>query len=404
MASPPLPLPVPLPSTHETQLELREEELLALRKLREAIRDVIHEKKNFDNNAYLLKWLRARKLNVSKAEKMIRRNLAFRREHWFDYLDNWTVPEAFEKYLPYRILGEDHGGRPIVYFHFGMLDFKGAVQCGSKMDYQRFLDLKMQKVSHQCQIQSEKHGRLIDQCVVVIDLEGASFQTHFNPRTLSYIQTLIRSLEDDYPEFTALCVILNNMPIFHLCWELVSRFIDEGSKKKIRLIRPNEYKEKMRRIIPTQYLPQCFGGTSSLKDPFSDSAYIPGPIPEKYYLKNILEEERGSELTLVTVPPRTISLVPVVVREAGSVLHWVFKTESYDVSFSVHYLPLTETGPPTERKCVLANQRYDSHLVPDQSYLVCQLSGTYFLHFDNSYSWVHSKQVRYFYNVVQPNS
>ena len=406
MASPSL----PLPSTHATQLELTEEELLALRELREAIRDVIHEKKNFDNNAYLLKWLRARKLNVSKAEKMIRRNLAFRSEHWFDYLDNWTVPEVFEKYLPCRILGEDHEGRPVFYLLFGKLDFKGVVQCGSKMDSLRLLDLQMQKVSHQCQIQSEKHGRLIDQSVFVVDLEGTTLQTHFNPRTLSYLKTMIKSCEDNYPEITAISVILNNSPIFHLCWELVSRFIDEGSKKKIRLIRPNEYKEKMKRIIPTQYLPQCFGGTSSFKDPFSDSAYIPGPIPEKYYLKNILEEERGSELTLVTVPPRTTSLVPVVVREAGSVLHWVFKTENYDVSFSVHYQPLTETGtetetrPPAEKKCVLANQRYDSHLVPEQSYLVCQLSGTYFLHFDNSYSWVHSKQVRYFYNVVQPNS
>ena len=49
-----------------------EEEKVALVALRELIPDVLTERHNFDNDYQLIKWLRARKFNVTKAAKMIR--------------------------------------------------------------------------------------------------------------------------------------------------------------------------------------------------------------------------------------------------------------------------------------------------------------------------------------------
>ena len=391
-----------------SEMEFTEEERNALLQLKVSIQDVIEKRHNFDNDTHLIRWLRARKLNVSKAENMIRQSIIFRDEHSLDHMDKWRMPEVLEKYLPYGMFGEDIHGHPIIYLRIGRTDLKGLAQCASKAELIRTMEYKSQIAVERCQMQSEKYGRRINQCVFVVDLEGLSMQTHLSSRTLSYMKALIRSSEDNYPELTAMAIILTNSPLFHLCWELLSHFIDEGTKNKIHFVRPSEFEEKLCRLIPKDQLPACYGGNALFPDRnCTDAVNMGGIVPEKYYLKNWIDKSE-LELTLVTVPPRTISLVPVVVREAGSVLHWIFKTESYDISFSVHYQPLTETetetGPPTERKCVLANQRYDSHLVPEQSYLVCQLSGTYFLHFDNSYSWVHSKQVRYFYNVVQPNS
>ena len=252
--------------------EFSDEEMGALSELRVALRDVIENRHNFDNDTFLIKWLRARKLNVSKADKMIRQSIAFRDEHSLDHIDKWQMPEALEKYLPYGIFGEDIEGRPVIYLRIGRTDLKGISQCASKSDFLRYMEFKCQEGVKKCRMQSEKHGRHIDQCIFVVDLEGLSLQTHFHTRALSYLKALIRSSEENYPEMTAMALILTNSPFFHLCWELISHFIDEGTKNKIHFIRPNEYEAKLVRFIPREHLPECYGGNALCPDSNCSSA------------------------------------------------------------------------------------------------------------------------------------
>ena len=96
-------------------LEFSEEEKQALVELRVSIQDVLKERQHFDNDDYLIKWLRARKLNVSKTENMIRQNKEYFELNGLNYIDKWKIPEAIEKYLPHGNFGEDREGHPVQY-------------------------------------------------------------------------------------------------------------------------------------------------------------------------------------------------------------------------------------------------------------------------------------------------
>ena len=225
---------------------------------------------------------------------------------------------------------------------------------------------------------------------------------HFHSRPLSYFRHILERGEDNYVGSMALIIIISNSALFHLIWEVICRIIDEETKRKIRIIRPSECEEKMRHYIAPEQLPQCYGGTVCKPDKFcSDAIGMGGIIPERYYLKNILENERHSELTLVPIRPRSYVQVPIAVREPRSILSWIFKTERYDINFAIYFQTGNET---TQLECVLSLHRYDSHLVPAKGDIICITPGIYILSWDNTYSWFHNKQVQYICNIIDPNT
>lgn len=52
---------------------------------------------------------------------------------------------------------------------------------------------------------------------------------------------------------------------------------------------------------------------------------------------------------------------------------------------------------------VLASQRYNAHLVPEDGSLTCNEAGVYVLRFDNTYSLVYAKKVSYTVEVLLPD-
>ncbi|KAL3204578.1 hypothetical protein MRX96_011577 [Rhipicephalus microplus] len=62
-----------------------------LDKFREAVADV---RKTSHTDAFLLRWLRAREFDVTKAERMYRHDLEWRKDNGFDELVNSYEPPA----------------------------------------------------------------------------------------------------------------------------------------------------------------------------------------------------------------------------------------------------------------------------------------------------------------------
>ena len=383
-----------------------EVEQQALSDLRVSIQDVLKERPHFDNDHYLIRWLEARKLNIYKTDKMIRQNREYFELNGLNYIDKWQVPEVMVKYMPQGNFGEDREGHPVQYYRFGRLDIQGMTQAFTKTELIRHVHKSTLDLEDKYVEASRKRGRRIDKMVLVVDLEGLGLQ-HFHPRSLSVLKSVVRATEDNYPETIALVFIITNSQVFHLAWEIASHFFDEGTKEKIKFCRPNEFEVILRRYIAPEELPQCYGGTACHPDTFcTDTLGMGGIIPERYYLKNILENERQSELTLVPVQAKSSAQVPITVRQPKAILCWIFKTESYDIDFAIYFQPGEEVAPChlTELNCVHALERCDSHVVPEKGDIMCVTPGTYILYWDNTYSWFHNKEVRYICEIVEPNT
>ncbi|KAL1435889.1 hypothetical protein MTO96_010659 [Rhipicephalus appendiculatus] len=87
------------------------------------------------------------------------------------------------------------------------------------------------------------------------------------------------------------------------------------------------------------------------------------------------------------------------VARPGEQLSWSFQTATGDLSFGIRY----ESPGSSVSEYLIEQQRLPScYLVPERGRLVCDKPGTYVLEFDNSYSWVNSKTLAYFVDLLPP--
>ena len=124
----------------------------ALRQFREAVAEIANKPE--EDDYYYLRWLRARKFNVRKAEDMFRKvrvctttlwcsrmitvyvsfvvflskqqHMEFRKKYGMDtILEDYEPPEVIRKYLPGGFFGEDREGHPVWYDISGNNDARG---------------------------------------------------------------------------------------------------------------------------------------------------------------------------------------------------------------------------------------------------------------------------------------
>lgn len=152
----------------------------------------------------------------------------------------------------------------------------------------------------------------------------------------------------------------------------------------------------MLEVVDADQLPEHWGGTQKDKDggPYG-KVCIGGKIPESYYITK--EFMDASKFTSVSVQ-KGKSLELDYDAKAGNVLSWQFWTEGNDISFGV--FRRCSGGTPEE---VYPTRRVNSHMVPEYDSVICDVTGTYYLKFDNSYSWVTGKKLSFFAEVLEPD-
>lgn len=92
--------------------------------------------------------------------------------------------------------------------------------------------------------------------------------------------------------------------------------------------------------------------------------------------------------------------VEVYVPESGSILQWEFKTENHDIGFGLYYA-LDESKNLQE---LIPVERVNCHLVPETGSWYCEDEGTYILKFDNTFSMLRSKKIRYRTEIIPPST
>uniref|UniRef100_A0A8B9NCV6 SEC14-like protein 2 n=1 Tax=Accipiter nisus TaxID=211598 RepID=A0A8B9NCV6_9AVES len=346
----------------------------ALAQFRENLQDVLPSLPSQDDY-FLLKWLRARCFDLPKSEAMLRKHLEVRKHMDADNIIAWEAPEVIRKYMSGGMCGYDREGSPIWYDIIGPLDAKGLLFSASKQDLlkNKFRDCEV--LRRECEQQSKKLGKKIEMVMMVYDCEGLGLKHLWKPAVDTYGE-LLSMFEENYPE----------------------------SLKRLFIVKAN-WKEVLQKYIDPDQIPVEYGGT--LTDPDGDpkcSSKINygGDVPQHYYVRDQLAQQY--EHTVV-VNRGSSHQVEYEILFPGCVLRWQFRSEGADVGFGVYLkTKIGERQRAGEMTEVYPNQRYNSHMVPEDGSLTCSTPGIYVLRFDNTYSYLHSKKVSYSVEVLLPDA
>ncbi|XP_077996016.1 SEC14-like protein 2 [Glandiceps talaboti] len=368
----------------------------ALRKFKENVADILEP---HHDDYYVLKWLRARHWNLKKSEDMLRAAVRFRKQMKTDELfRTWKDPEVLDKYLVGGICGYDKGGSPIWLEPFGHLDPKGLIYSAKSSDILKSKIVLSERVHEEYRKQSKKLGKRIDTAVVIFDIENVTLSHIWKPFMDVYGQVL-GIMEANYPESLKICFITRAPRLFSVGYNIVKPFLSEDTRKKV-IILGNDFHGELLKYIDADQLPAHFGG--SLKDPDGDPHYhtkvcYGGKIPESYYLK---DKDNTEKMETVTVSRGSSVDLEYTVEIPGTFISWEFQTEGSDVGFGI----FKKDGGEKALTTIVPTSRCKSNIIVEDGQVKVDDPGTYVVRFDNTYSWVKSKKIKYSVQVLPPDN
>ncbi|XP_077353926.1 SEC14-like protein 2 [Festucalex cinctus] len=374
----------------------------ALTQFRERIGDILPELPA-QHDHYLLRWLRARSFNVPKAEAMIRKHVVFRRNMKADtIISDWTPPEVIRRFVSGGMCGHDKEGSPVWYDLVGPLDPKGLLMSASKQDFVRTKLRNMEMLQRECHQQSQKLGVNVEAVTLIYDCEGLGFKHMWKPAIETYGE-ILTMFEENYPEGLKRVFLIKAPKLFPVAYKLIKHFLCEETRRKLVVLGSN-WQEVLRKHVDAEQLPAAYGGTRT--DPDGDPRCrsminYGGTVPRSYYIQNAVKVQYDST---ASVARGAVLQLDYHVGAPGSLLRWQFASDGADIGFGV----FRRTAPggqqkPTAMLEVVPSQRYNAHLVPEDSGITCPEPGVYVLCFDNSYSVLQSKRLSYTVEVLPPS-
>ncbi|GBN75960.1 SEC14-like protein 4 [Araneus ventricosus] len=174
-----------------------------------------------------------------------------------------------------------------------------------------------------------------------------------------------------------------------------------GGKCMIFLLPSDGWKEALLKEIDADDLPAYLGGNKTDPDgnPLCETFIQRGkPVPKSYYKQN--RQKRAVlafDAEKITLKPFSNEEISFEVKEKNSDLEWEFEIKKGDIDFSLKFRPeISENFEPVE---LIPKHRIDTSNESEKGCFKCERIGIYTIIFDNSYSWLHSKEVYYRFGI-----
>jgi len=339
-----------------------------------------------NTDLFLLRWIRARDLNLDAAKEMLAQSLKWREENDIENILSWEPPSEFLDICALEFLGYDNGNAPVIYSPFGRWDLKKVVNKGQKDTFIRYYDQVFEKSF------SRMKGKTIpgenwpvSQFVFLVDMKGLSMRTLASMGAVDMcVQTVLR-FENNQPETLKALYVINANLVFTSLFAVIKPLLSQRTFGKFHIYGKDEsvWRPALLESIPNTILPVHLGGTNAN----IDKSYA--DVPEE---AKVEEEEEELGFLQVTVPAGGTLNVDFRVDEGNSIISYAFKTEKYDLAFAVN----------CDGKAYIEKCRVDSHLTVQEGVIQCDTPGDYIFTFDNSYSRLRTKALEYRIQVKTP--
>ena len=213
------------------------------------------------NNDFLIRFLRAKKLNVKKTTRMILDYF-----HWKAKLnleDIYLNYEFKEKYkmqimFPHGFHKITKDGYPVYFEIIGNFNVEEFFKIAPIDEMMRYEAKIMETIERDYfKICSKLKGAYIYGIFSIMDFKGIN-SSILNKKLFSYMSELSK-LQEYYPENLAGCYVINAGIIFRSLYFACKAFLSETNKQKIKVFGDN-YKEALLEKINKEDLPKFYGG------------------------------------------------------------------------------------------------------------------------------------------------
>ena len=216
------------------------------------------------DNDFLILFLRARKLNVKKATRMLMDYYHFKAKMNLDNLySNYIFKEKYKLQLlfPHGFHKITKEGYPVYFQIMGKLNAEELFKLGTPDEITKY-SVKIYEILERdyFKICSKLKNKYVHGVFNIIDFRNIKATSLLNKNLLSYIKETFKICQDYYPESLAGCYILNAGLAFRTFYSAVKVFLDSKTREKIKVF-GEKYKDGLLERIDADCLPTFFGGT-----------------------------------------------------------------------------------------------------------------------------------------------
>ena len=214
-----------------------EEDILILFK-KDIQKENLQYNTNIVDDNYLLRFLRARKLNGSKALEMFKKFVEWRKKEDIDNISNFSFPEESEllQYYPRGFHKTDKLGRPIHYELLAKMNYN-QVQKFTTRD--RIVKHNVKKMNHiytkMLPACSKACGHNVHQVTNIIDLKGFGMMK-MTKKVYDYIRADSVVMQANFPETLGNILVVNCGYVLKGAWAIIKGFLDENTRNKVQFL------------------------------------------------------------------------------------------------------------------------------------------------------------------------
>ena len=216
------------------------------------------------DNDFLICFLRARKLNVKKATRMLMDYYHWKVDFKLDDIyANFVLKEKYKLQLifPHGFHKYTKDGNPIYFQIMGKLNTDELFKIGTPEDYIKYSVTINEKMEREYfKLCSKIKHKYVHGVFNILDFRDIKASSVLSKRLLSYLKESFKIMQDYYPESLAGCYVLNAGFAFRSFYSAIKIFVDAKTREKVRVFGDN-YKEGLLEKIDPDCLPSFFGGT-----------------------------------------------------------------------------------------------------------------------------------------------
>ena len=337
----------------------------------------------------LYRFLKVSSFHVEPARKQFIDYMHWRASHKLDTVLQ-TIPnkiDVIRTLVPHAYHGYDRAGRPIY------IEKTGKIHCAALADEsvlprEDFIHSHMwgvENLMRLCHESSLKSGKRVETFTSIIDMAGLSFSHRTALPLLNQCMTLDSTY---YPEFIGKLFVLNTPWVAPMMYNMTAPFVPAEIRSRVYVLK--DVSELHEHVDPLQ-LPVELGGTCQQ---CGDKLCV--PEPDATAINALVQNAHDDGLEKVYVSTDYEKLLEC--DEKGGTFTWFFECdEGYDIDFSVELLTAGSSSGGGEKKYAKMPSRCQTNRGSYESKGKCAVR----LFWDNSYSWMNGKNVKFSAHIVQ---